>query len=390
MKRHLIALTHMAIITAAALFAAAPATSATPMINDTGQANCYATTNPFPQLPNCTGSGQDGAFGRDYTAPNASNGAYGFRFAKVCNNGLEEGVGACQGPLGLTPGPLATDWGCTLDKVSGLLWEVKTTDGSDRDMSMLFGFMDYPGLGLAGANVFSASVNASGMCGSINWRVPSYNELMTLAYYGIASPAARIDPAFFPNTPTDTVATWTTTRYTNDGTYLRTIGFGAGYDGYGPAFDARHVRLVSGLPFASVSRFTSISSGTGLKDPLTGLVWRRCPEGAAWTGTQCVGTPTMTDWAGALNVAAAAGGTWRLPSIAELSTLLRDTGAHTGCIMLPDVFPSATPIWSSTPFVGGVGPSGGAWAFESGSQSCYTRQVQPISGMGSVRLVRPY
>jgi Protein of unknown function (DUF1566) len=385
MKRHIIALAHMAIVTAAALFAAAPATSATPLINDTGQANCYATSNPFQPLSNCTGSGQDGEYGRDFTNPNSGDGGYGFSFVKVCNSGFDRGVGTCQSPLP-APGPGLNDWACTRDNVTGLLWEVKTISNAADTFSYAG---DFPGAGLIGTDNLVASANAAVLCGATNWRLPSYNELMTLAHYGISSPP-RIDHNFFPNTPTDGIANWTTTTSTFDGTYKLTIGFGTGSDGFGPAVSAHHARLVSGIPLASVTRFTPISSGTGLKDPLTGLVWRRCPEGSSWTGTECVGTPTMTNWAGALNVAAAAGGTWRLPSIAELSTLLRDTGAHTGCIMLPDVFPSATPIWSNTPFVGGVGPSGGAWVFESGYGTCYTRQVQPISSMGSVRLVRSY
>jgi hypothetical protein len=386
------------IIASATVFAAFPAGSTPPQppaarINDTAQTDCYDPTGVQTSPISCfvaPGLGEDGSYGRDVTSPNPNNGDAGFRFARVCNNGQEAGVGTC--PTNPVFGQAAYEWACTRDKVSGLLWEVKRSGSSVdlRDLTYQFSYaQDYPGLGLTGTNALVALANNfTGLCGTTNWRMPSYNELMTLAHYGQASPP-RIDQNFFPNTPNDGIASWTTTTFTFDGTYKRTIGFGTGSDGFDPAFGAHHARLVSGVPFASVSRFTPINNGTGLKDPLTRLVWQRCPKGATWTGTECIGTPTMTDWAGALNVAAAAGGNWRLPNIAELSTLLKD-GAHSGCIMLPDVFPSATPIWSNTPFVGGVGPSGGAWAFESGSQGCYTRQVQPISGMGSVRLVRPY
>jgi Protein of unknown function (DUF1566) len=391
MKLHPTTFAKMLIAASVIGFSAFPARSA-PHINDTAQTACYDPTGAQTAPISCfvaPGLGEDGTYGRDVTAPNPNNGDAGFRFARVCNNGQEAGVGTC--PTNPVFGQAAYEWACTRDKVSGLLWEVKRSGNSVdlRDLTYKFSYaVDFPGLGLTGTDALVAFANQlTGLCGTTNWRMPSYNELMTLAHYGISSPP-RIDHNFFPNTPT--AATWTTTTYTFDGTQQRTIGFGTGNDGFGPAFSAHRARLVSGVPLASVSRFTLIPNGTGLRDPLTRLVWSRCPLGTSWTGTQCIGTPTMTNWAGALNLAALAGNPWRLPSIAELSTLLRDTGANTGCIMLPDVFPSATPIWSNTPFVGGVGPSGGAWAFESGSGTCYTRQVQPVSSMGSVRLVRPY
>jgi hypothetical protein len=43
---------------------------------------------------------------------------------------------------------------------------------------------DFPGLGLTGTNTLVASANSTGLCGATNWRLPTYNELMTLAHYG--------------------------------------------------------------------------------------------------------------------------------------------------------------------------------------------------------------
>jgi Protein of unknown function (DUF1566) len=360
-----------------------PAFSAPPLINDTAATICYDSSGSGLPLASCAGSREDGAYGRDVTAPNPSNGDAGFRFARVCNNGQEAGVGSCPSMPGFGAGP--TQWACTIDKVSGLLWELKTTDGSDRDEAALFGYLDHPVLGLTGAVTYAATVSASGLCGATDWRVPSHTELMTIAHYGIASPAPRIDPTFFPNTPTDAIANWTSTTYNLDGTYKRQIGFGTGGDGAGPSFQARHVRLVRGSPLSAVQRFTTISSGTGLKDPLTGLVWRRCAEGSIWNGSECVGTPTLVTWAGALQLAANAGGSWRLPNISELVTLLRGE-SHEPCSLLPEPFPVLASLWSNTPSIGGMQ----AWSFDQQNNSCVSRLTRPVTDLGEVRLVRAY
>jgi Protein of unknown function (DUF1566) len=358
--------------------------AASPLINDTAATICYDPAGSLAQIA-CAGSGQDGAYGRDVTSPNSSNGAAGFRFVRVCNSGQKAGVGGCPAMPALGSAP--NRWGCTLDKVSGLMWEIKTTDGSDRDMSKLFGYTDYPLIPLTGADTFAANVNAIGMCGAADWRVPTYLELLTLAHYGIAPPGPTIDPAFFPNTPNSATSSWTTTIYTFDGTYHRTVGFGSGTDGAAPGFMARYVRLVRGAPLANVQRFIPTPSGAGLKDALTGLVWRRCAEGAAWNGSACVGTPALFTWQNAmLHAAAQPGGNWRLPNIAELSTLLFD-GSSNPCTLLPEPFPVLEPFWSNTPTTSGSD----VWVFNHQFGACVPRAQQPMAlTPGQLRLVREY
>ncbi len=365
--------------------AAFAAHSAPTLINDTAATVCYAPTGNNPPTVACAGSGQDGEYGRDVTANNPNNGDHGFRLAKVCNNGHEAGASGCPlaPPLGLLP----SEWGCTLDKVSGLLWEVKTTDGTDRDMAKVFGYTDYPLLGLTGADTFAAAVNAApgGLCGATDWRVPTYLELGTLLDYARILPAPRIDPAFFPNTPVDTFGTWTTTPYTFDGTYHRTTSFGGGGGDGSAGFWPQHARLVRGTPLDTVVRFAAIANGTGVKDSLTRIVWRICAEGAQWNGSACIGTPLVTTWAGALALAAAAGSPWRLPSIAELATLLLPD-ADFGCTLLPEPFPVIAPLWTNTPEKAG----NRAAVFDHGFGTCRPRTSQRVNAAGEVRLVRDY
>jgi hypothetical protein len=362
---------------------ATTAHAAPPLVNDTAATVCYSPFGSQAQIA-CAGSGQDGEYGRDVTSPNPSNGAAGFHFVRVCNSGQNAGVGGCPAVPVLGSG--ANRWGCTLDKVSGLMWEIKTTSGGPRDMNKLYGYTDYPLIPLTGADTFAANVNASGMCGASDWRVPTYLELLTLAHYGITPPGPRIDTAFFPNTPNTATSTWTTTIFTFDGTYHRTVGFGAGADGFSPGFNARYVRLVRGAPLANVQRFTPTPSGNGLQDALTGLVWRRCAEGTIWNGSACVGTPTLfPTWQNALLYAAAqAGGNWRLPNIAELSTLLFN-GSSNPCTLLSEPFPVLAPFWSNTPTTSGTD----VWVFDHQFGTCTPRAQQSMTRTpGQLRLVR--
>jgi hypothetical protein len=53
-----------------------------------------------------------------------------------------------------------------------------------------------------------------------------------------------------------------------------------------------------GGPFA---RLPSVNGVPEVLDTATGLVWRRCAEGQAWTGSTCGGTPVTLTWQAALD-----------------------------------------------------------------------------------------
>lgn len=129
------------------------------------------------------------------------------------------------------------------------------------------------------------------------------------------------------------------------------------------------------------SDFTSLEAGAVVRHELTGLEWRRCPEGMSWTGNGCGGDAVALSWEGALQHADAVSG-WRLPNINELRSIVEH------CVTLPainrQVFPD-TPIsqfWSGSPF---AFLPGMAWIvdFSWGRASNLSRGVA-----GPVRLVR--
>lgn len=87
----------------------------------------------------------------------------------------------------------------------------------------------------------------------------------------------------------------------------------------------------------------------------TGLVWKRCAEGQAWTGTGCDGAATLMNWGAALQASVAASddaaSDWRVPNRKELESIVETCG-HEPAINLAQ-FPNTPPqrFWTSTTFI---------------------------------------
>lgn len=185
------------------------------LLNDTGIGpnQCYQAGSDL--LVSCTSPAalslsktQDGMLGPDANPATNSNtdGALGFSFIKVCNNGKPAGVEDC--PANPIQGRGSTNWGCTFDKRTKYLWEVKTNDGGLHD-----GKNTYTNYNVAynpknqygtvtDASGFVNSVNAQGLCGLKGWQLPTVYQLRSLVHYGIVADSKHpaIDTVFFPNT----------------------------------------------------------------------------------------------------------------------------------------------------------------------------------------------
>ena len=103
-------------------------------LNDTGQTLCYNAANTPVACSAAVGcdagvnSRQDARYGRDAQAAagpltKIGAGATGFDYSKIANNGSTLAANATLGAA------TTTDWACTKDNVTGLIWEVKTTSG---------------------------------------------------------------------------------------------------------------------------------------------------------------------------------------------------------------------------------------------------------------------
>jgi len=114
-------------------------------------------------------------------------------------------------------GTATTDWACTKDNKTGLIWEVKTDDDGLRDKDWRYSW--YKPEGDNGGNAgyqrdyeysgwckgsgcdtyaFTNAVNAQTLCGANDWRMPTIDELKGIVKSGALNPT--IDTTYFPNT----------------------------------------------------------------------------------------------------------------------------------------------------------------------------------------------
>jgi hypothetical protein len=192
---------------------------------------------------------QDGMQGRD-VAPatnSATDGKLGFSFTKI-------------GAAGETLPASATAWSCVQDNVTGMVWEVKTTDGGLRDWTKTYTNYDstasaqfYNGTAYvnptqvqidAATNSvgFKNAVNAVGLCGANDWRLPTPDELQGLVDYGVAYPGPTIDATWFPNTQGN--AFWSSSPYVGNAYFAWFVVFYDGGVGYTVRYYSYYVRLV--------------------------------------------------------------------------------------------------------------------------------------------------
>lgn len=195
-------------------------------LNDTGITDCRddkSVVTTGVEDDSGTHPRQDCRYGRDAAAKagvltKIGGGSKGFDYSKIANDGSVLVEPADQ-PESAFLGSGPTDWACTRDNVTGLIWEVKTTSGL-RDVKHTYSWYNSNATtngGWAGTSSggtcatsgrcdtekFVADVNAMGLCGATDWRLPTKKELMSIVDYGIAYSWPTIDATWFPNTITE-------------------------------------------------------------------------------------------------------------------------------------------------------------------------------------------
>jgi hypothetical protein len=271
---------------------------------------------------------QDGAKGRD---PESSRlrklgcGSDGFDFSRIDANGkVIAEPGGC-------PVPSAADanWVCTRDNVTGLVWLRKPADSAG----------------------FRAATPPAAACGLAGWRLPSVDELASLLNSGAVGIA--IDRARFPDVTAQIYWTGSASARDTASAYaarfaLSDIPSGSVVGGAIHLLDKteRYPALwVSDttrnewlrLRIGSVSnRFVPDFVKGVITDHHSGLMWMLCSigrESTKLTVGPCSGSATDLSWDDALNRTLSANqnaalgySDWRLPSRAELISLVNYTG----------------------------------------------------------------
>ncbi|GMM68267.1 hypothetical protein MTsDn1_15620 [Alteromonas sp. MTD1] len=230
----------------------------TPLMNDTGFLQ-QATNNALTSVQQNDFPGQDGQRGADIIEQNgliekAGRGKAGFDFTRLNANGDEQDASAAT-------------WSCVRDNVTGLVWEVKTDDGTFQDKDFTYSwFSDEVNGGFEGdqtganatcllaecnTSAYVEAMNAQGLCGFFDWRMPTHKELFSLMHLGIANDVA-IDEDYFPNTgQVSTTPLWYWTSVpsadgvnSDDAQNAWALDFDSGVDNFLNKSTAGRVRLV--------------------------------------------------------------------------------------------------------------------------------------------------
>ncbi len=244
--------------------------------------------------------------------------------------------------------PLAsTEWVMVKDNVTGLIWEVKTDDGSVHDRDNVYTWYDSDSDtngGNAGTEddgthsnteVFINSLNSSSFGGyNAGWRLPTMPELQSIVNYGETGSA--IDSDYFMYTMPSFY--WSSMTFAFNPDYAWHVYFGPGGGGtYGQyKSTVGYVRAVRGIQ--ATPSFTNNNDGT-ITDNNTGLMWMQ--DAAV----------NKMNWEAALRycetLTFATYSDWRLPNAKELRSIVDyNNNSPADIIYFPDTVD--TFHWSST------------------------------------------
>ena len=243
----------------------------------------------------------------------------------------------------------AASWVMVRDNVTGLIWEVKTDDGSIHDK-------DDTDTWQGALDTFIASLNASGFGGYADWRLPTIKELVYIVNFGTYGPA--IDTDYFPNTMKSGYWPSTVYAYSTDSAWI--VDFDYGYGGFSYKSGSYHVRAVRG----DQPKNSFVDNGDGtVTDTSTGLMWQQATA------------DTRMTWKEALSycegLSLAKHTDWRLPNKKELQSIVA-YGAYNPAIdndYFPDTMSSG--YWASTTPAGNINR---AWNYDFGDGNDYGRK----------------
>jgi hypothetical protein len=213
----------------------------------------------------------------------------------------------------------AEHWIMVRDNVTGLIWEVKTDDGSIHDKNNQYTWYDsnsntndgYTGTAGDGTDTedFIVTLNAENFGGYSDWRLPSLQELSSIVMLNRYDPA--IETNFFKNVMS--LFYWSSTSYDKNSVSARGISFGNGNASYRKKSLPYYVRAVRGGLRRSFNPLIINGDGT-ITNVNTGLMWQR------------LAYDIQIEWQNALsyceNLSLAGYHDWRLPSQKETQSII--------------------------------------------------------------------
>ncbi|SLM32560.1 exported hypothetical protein [Desulfamplus magnetovallimortis] len=245
----------------------------------------------------------------------------------------------------------ASSWAMVRDNVTGLIWEVKTEDGTVHDRGNKYSWYDEnpetnggnagtPGEGTDTQDYISA-LNAENFGGYSDWRLPTLHELTSLTDKGRNDPAVNTD--YFPGTQSYWYWSSTTNAFSLNGEDAICVYFSAAYgNNIEKSNSGIFVRAVrSDMPGVEpLVRFVDNGDVT-VSDRKTGLMFQQYHAEERLT------------WEDALvyceDLVLAGFGDWRLPIIEELRAIVdysRPSPPPVDADIFPDICGSY--YWTST------------------------------------------
>ena len=221
----------------------------------------------------------------------------------------------------------AAEWAMVKDNVSGLVWDVKTEDGSIHDKSNVYSRDD-------AHKFYTKKLNEQSFGGYDDWRLPTVKELASLIDRSNSNPA--INSNFFPHTAPSFY--WTQTQMPYVQKYCWIVDFASGYVFSYCQQNKYHVRAVRGLPLEKKHKLKDNEDGT-VTDFTTRLMWKKEAR-KKMTWEEALNYCENLNYAGFTD--------WRLPNINELLSLV-DYSQNEPCINT-EYFPGtkSSQYWSST------------------------------------------
>jgi hypothetical protein len=257
-----------------------------------------------------SGCGVDGAVDDDGAVDAAAGTTCGFTMPNPASAGLPNAASYTENVVD----------GTITDNVTGLTWEGTVEQNAEYTQGQAVRHCEDAGGG---------------------WRLPTRLELVSLVDFTIAKPGPTINPVF-KNTPAQKY--WTSSHFACIPTQAYYVDFAYG-SAHPVTTDSTYwVRCVRGAPSRCSPTHYGVQADGSVQDTVTGLTWQRNADT----------TPKLT-WSAAMTFCPTLGMGWRLPSPAELETIVDETKQSPPIDV--GAFPN-TPssfFWTSLPQVGNAG-----------------------------------